>query len=94
MKKLIYLIVLIGTVANAKTYTDITPILNTRCATCHNAQAMPDKNWLDYSQAFKAKDKIKDRVFIKKDMPMGNATNITEQERKDIADWVDSGGKR
>lgn len=70
---------------------DILPIFKERCANCHN-EAWPDKNWLDYAKAFEYKDKIKDKVYITKLMPIGQ--DMPDAERKDVADWVDAGAKK
>jgi uncharacterized membrane protein len=74
------------------TYKDIKPILNNRCAQCHN-QNWPDKNWMDYDTAFKNKDKIKLRLQ-NQTMPPGNNTQMTDDERKTVIKWVDDGGKK
>ena len=69
---------------------DILPIFQQRCATCHNAtSSIP--NWLDYNTAFQYKDQIYQRVFVDKTMPLNNATGMTDDERKKVADWVNAG---
>lgn len=94
MKLLIFALLFSFTAHADYTYTkDIKPLFKKRCEMCHNA-SNPSLNWMDYDTAFKKRKEIKDRVFVKKDMPMGNATNITEPERKEIADWVDQGAKK
>jgi uncharacterized membrane protein len=75
------------------TYTkDVKPIFERRCSQCHNAN-WPDKNWLDYNKAKENKDKIKIKVKDKT-MPPGNSTEITEEERNIIIQWVDDGAKK
>jgi uncharacterized membrane protein len=71
---------------------EIRPIFEKRCAQCHNAR-WPDKNWLDYTRAKQHADRIKMRVWIQKNMPPGNFSGMTEDERKLVRDWVDNGAK-
>ena len=72
---------------------DAKPIFKQRCEMCHNEDT-PGLNWLDYNQAKDKSKEIRDHVWVKKDMPMNNATHMTEQERKVIRDWVDQGCKK
>lgn len=74
------------------TYKDIKPILENRCAQCHNSN-WADKNWMDYDTAKKNADKIKLRVE-NKTMPPGNNTQMTEDERKKVIQWVKDGAKK
>jgi uncharacterized membrane protein len=88
-------ILLLGivTLSNEKVlFKDIKPILQNRCAQCHSAN-WPDKNWMDYEVAKKNADKIKLRLE-NKTMPPGNGTNITDEERKKVIQWVDGGSKK
>ena len=89
------LIYLIGSVSFADTtyIKDAKPIFEIRCASCHNTGNI-GKNWLDYNDAKKNSKQIKDRVVIKKDMPIANATNMTQAERDIIKKWVDEGAKK
>src|SRR5271157_852930 len=74
---------------------DALPIFQSKCAQCHNASNMADKNWLDYGIARSKKDRILDRVWTKKDMPpYGNVTNITDQERETLKNWVEQGAQK
>lgn len=67
-------------------------IIKNRCEACHNANSdqsvMP--NWALYSNAFAKKEKIMDRVFVKKDMPPVGMP-ISQEERNLIKKWIDSG---
>ena len=72
---------------------NIQPLFERRCSLCHNGgSTIP--NWLVYEVAHNAKDLIRFRVFISKDMPLSNATGMTEDERALVALWVDSGAPR
>lgn len=80
-------------VANAANFEkDIKPIVKTRCSSCHNA-GWKDKNFLDKKVAKLNCDKIKLRVVDRKDMPPGNATNMSETERETFANWIKEGCK-
>lgn len=69
---------------------DIKPIFQNRCILCHN-ESVPERNWMDYKTAKKKKDKIKLRIENKTMPPYDNG--ITEKERREIIDWVNSGAK-
>lgn len=87
-------IIMSGIILGEVTYTkDIKPIFEKHCASCHNS-GWADKNWMDYDTAKKNSLKIKDRVFVVKDMPPGNLTEMTDKERETVAQWVDQGAKK
>lgn len=70
------------------TFADVKPIFKKACASCHvPGGALPD--WQNYSEAFNKKDRLYDRVMVKKDMPLGGG--ITEDERKLIGQWLIDG---
>lgn len=71
---------------------NILPIFEQRCSQCHNAQAMPDRNWLDYDTAYKFRYEIKDRVYNLRTMPMTGT--MTDAEREIVKEWVDEGAKK
>lgn len=74
------------------TYTkDIYPIFKNRCSLCHNDN-WADHNWLNYDIAYKNREKIKNRVWIKRDMPASGT--ISDKEREMVKDWVDEGAKK
>ena len=94
MKYLIFLL-LFSPIALAQQYTytkDIKPLFKKRCSMCHDG--MPQYDWQHYSLAYKYRDLIKHKVFVTKSMPMGNATNMTDAERKEVAQWVDENAPR
>ena len=80
---------------------DVLPILMGKCARCHNTQNQVMPNWLDYRTASNSRWEIKRRIwdswkgaYFKQPMPTANSPEseaITEQERKTIRDWVESG---
>lgn len=71
---------------------DIKPMIEKHCSQCHNPN-WPDKNWLDYETAKKNKDAIKLRVG-NQTMPPGNITNMTQEERNKIIQWVNEGAQK
>jgi mono/diheme cytochrome c family protein len=69
---------------------DLLPVLNSRCARCHNQTSPPDQpNWLDENTAAAHKAQIYQHVWIARDMPPSG--NITEHERGLIAAWARGG---
>ena len=84
------ILLLILLFSNRLTYSvDIRPIFQQRCIQCHNSGPL---NWMEYENAFRYKDQIRDRVWNNRSMPPGGF--ITEQERLLIRNWVDQGANR
>lgn len=84
-------------------FSDIKPLFETHCIACHVEAASPPQipliEWLDYNTAKSYADngKLKERVWDLRDdeikgMPMANATEMTEEERKQIVKWIEDGG--
>lgn len=86
--------------ANAKTVTfeEAKTIIENRCVTCHSAKPSDDTFTtapagfiLDTKeQIINAKDIIYTRTIASDSMPLGNKTNITQQERDTLASWLGS----
>lgn len=80
-------------------FEQIQPIIQNRCVTCHSAKPTDDMFKVAplgamYDTPEQIKNyaaKIKARAVDSKDMPLGNKTGITEDERKLIGQWVDQG---
>ena len=80
---------------------DIQPIFMGNCSRCHNQQSRFVYNWLDYKTAFADRWEIRRRVwdsyqgtFYEEAMPIANSPEslaLTDDERKMIRDWVNSG---
>ena|ERR1035441_6365485 len=80
---------------------DIQPIFMGNCSRCHNQQSRFVYNWLDYKTAFAGRWEIRRRVwdsyqgsYYKEAMPIANSPEslaLTDDERKMIRDWVNSG---
>lgn len=69
-------------------FADVKPIFSKTCNLCHNpTSGLPD--WMNYETSFAKKDRLYDRVVVKKDMPMGS--KLSAEEIKLIAAWIDGG---
>jgi len=82
-------------------FTEIYPIIQERCVTCHSASPTDDvwtapPNGITYDtpqDIAKLTDKIMQRVVITKDMPQNNKTGITPLEREKIRCWIEGGAR-
>ncbi len=68
-------------------------IFDQRCSLCHNGTAL--RSWTNYQNAFSARDEIARRITLpdghSQKMPPGNATGMTDEERRIIVEWVEQG---
>jgi uncharacterized membrane protein len=75
-----------------KSYAQVQTILEQRCMLCHNAQVQMKNVRLDSPEAVKLHaQNIYQQVVVTKQMPMNNATGITDAERALIAQWFVAG---
>lgn len=89
----------IGGECEEVTFTEIYPIIQERCVSCHSASPTDDvwtapPNGVIYDtpqDIVKLTDKIMQRVVITKDMPQNNKTGITPEERDKIRCWIEQG---
>lgn len=80
-------------------FAEIEAIIAQRCAVCHSARPTSDVfTTAPGGVMFDTPDQIQSmapriyqRAAVTKDMPFGNLTNITEEERAIIAAWFDQG---
>ncbi len=73
-------------------YTELQKVLEQRCYMCHNAQVQMKNVRLDSPEAVKQHaQNIYQQVVVGKQMPMNNATGITEAERALVAQWFAAG---
>ena len=79
------LIILLSSITYTK---DIRPIIDKKCSQCH--QYMGDKDWTNYDNVKAKCSLFKERLYIKKDMPPGNVTNVTDDERELFKNFVDN----
>jgi uncharacterized membrane protein len=69
---------------------DILPIFQAHCTSCHHSAAyIPD--WTTYETSYMMRDRIMVRVYDARNMPPGNMTNMTDEERTIVAQWISSG---
>ncbi len=75
-------------------YTQLKNVIEQRCTMCHNAQVQMKNVRLDSPEAVKQHaQNIYQQVVITKQMPMNNATGITDTERTLIGQWFKDGAK-
>ncbi|TCJ19667.1 hypothetical protein EPD60_00405 [Flaviaesturariibacter flavus] len=89
-----------GECKGTATMAQVHAIVQQRCVQCHSAQPTDDvftapPNGVKYEtpqDIIRLKDKIYQRVVVTKNMPQGNKTGMTEEERAVIRCWVEQGG--
>lgn len=80
-------------------WSDVQPIFERRCVTCHAAnpthesfQVAPLGMMMDTPEQVAAKkDSIHERTVTLRTMPIGNLTEMTEEERNVVAEWYAAG---
>jgi uncharacterized membrane protein len=73
-------------------YAALQKVLEQRCYMCHNAQVQMKNVRLDSPEAVKQHaQNIYQQVVVAKQMPMNNATGITDAERALVAQWFQAG---
>jgi uncharacterized membrane protein len=78
--------------ASKNTYAAVQKVFEQRCYMCHNAQVQMKNVRLDSPEAVKLHaQNIYQQVVVSKQMPMNNATAITEAERALVAQWFTAG---
>jgi len=76
------------------TFSQLQSVLSQRCYMCHGEQVQMKNVRLDSAEGVKLNaQNIYQQAVITKQMPMNNATGITESERALIAQWFQSGAK-
>lgn len=89
----------IGGECETVSFTEIYPIIQERCVSCHSSSPTDDvwtapPNGVVYdtpNDITKLTDKIMQRVVITKTMPQNNKTGITPEEREKIRCWIIQG---
>ncbi len=76
--------------------TNVKGIIDRHCIGCHFpgstvAGIVGDYTTYEGMKTNLDNDRILDRVVIKKDMPQGNPTNMTQAERDSINCWIQAG---
>jgi uncharacterized membrane protein len=80
-------------------FVKVREILNNRCVSCHSPKPqntqfglVPGGTYFENAQQIHAlAERIKIRAVTTKTMPMLNVTNMTDEERNVLGQWVDSG---
>ncbi len=76
------------------TFAEIKSVLEQRCYMCHGEAAQMKGIRLDQVDAVKANAQgVYQQVSVMRQMPLNNATQITEEERSLIKRWYESGAK-
>ena len=69
-------------------------VLNERCTSCHGAQVQMKNIRLDSLDALKLQaQNVYQQAVVMRQMPLNNATQITEEERQLIGRWFKEGAK-
>ena len=73
--------------------TDIKPIVNTYCVSCHTYGGIGPGNYSLYVDLKAAADngKIHNRVFVLKDMPQTGAAQLSQDELSKLNCWLEQG---
>jgi len=91
-----------GTATAVVSFADAQRIVTARCVPCHSENptfggidAAPMGIELDDPEAIvRQAQAIKTQAVVTKQMPLGNATQMTDEERRQLGAWVDQGAKR
>ena len=75
-------------------FSQVQTILAQRCYSCHGVQVQMKNVRLDSAEGVKLNaQNLYQQVVVTQQMPMNNATGITEAERTTIAQWFQAGAK-
>lgn len=76
----------------AVSFQDVQAIVQQRCISCHGEKVQMKNLRLDSAEQIQANaQNIYQQVVVLRQMPMSNATRITEQERQAIGRWFAAG---
>ena len=74
------------------TFASVKAVLDQRCVLCHNAQVQNKGIELDRPELIKQhSQEVFQQAVLLKQMPLNNATSITDPERELIRRWYDAG---
>lgn len=78
--------------AGSPTFAQVKAIIDQRCVLCHNASIAQKNVRVDTQQGIaRQAQQIYQQVVLMRLMPLGNATQITEEERALIGRWFNAG---
>jgi len=88
-------------VSKTVTFAQVEPIFAQRCAVCHAARptqpgitAPPEGVLLDTPEHIKDNvARIETQAVLTQNMPLGNVTGMTKDERAQIGSWISEGAK-
>jgi uncharacterized membrane protein len=80
--------------ATPVSFAQVQVLMDKHCLSCHNAQVQMKNVRLDSPEMLKLHaQNVYQQVAVTKQMPMGNATGMTEEERAMIGRWFVAGAK-
>jgi uncharacterized membrane protein len=75
-------------------FSEVKAVIDQRCLSCHGEQVQMKNVRLDQKEGIQIHaQNIYQQVSVTKQMPMNNATGITEEERNLITRWYQTGAK-
>ena len=75
-------------------FAQVKTVIEQRCYSCHGEQVQMKNVRLDSPELIKQHaQNVYQQVVVSKQMPMNNATGITDEERALIGRWFQSGAK-
>jgi uncharacterized membrane protein len=75
-------------------FVQVQSLVTQHCLSCHNAQVQMKNVRLDSPEQIKLHaQNVYQQVVVSKQMPMGNATGLTEEDRALIGRWFVAGAK-
>ena len=76
------------------TLASVQTIVAQRCVSCHGEQVQMKNIRLDSAETIRQHaQNVYQQVVVTRQMPMNNATGITDEERATIARWFQTGAK-
>ena len=76
------------------TFAQVRQVLEQRCTMCHGESAQMKGIRFDQIEGIRTNAQgIHQQVSVTRQMPLNNATNITEEERQLISRWYNAGAK-
>jgi uncharacterized membrane protein len=76
------------------TLAQVQAVLNERCTSCHGAQVQMKNIRLDSPAALKLHaQNVYQQAVVTRQMPLNNATQITDDERQLLGRWYQEGAK-
>ena len=78
----------------AVSFEEVQAIINQRCISCHGEQVQMKNIRLDSADTLRQHaQNVYQQVVLARQMPMNNASGITEEERATIGRWFQAGAK-